>query len=104
MMNNILITLDGSALVECILPYILAISRAFNTRFTLLHVLERPHTTGSEQAIDPLEWHLKKQEAEEYLQGIATQLRGKTLKVKKVILEACPRNISLTFPMTGMSI
>jgi nucleotide-binding universal stress UspA family protein len=97
MMNHILIPLDGSALAECVLPHILAIGRAFDARFTLLHVLEPPHMTGSEQAIDPLEWHLKKQEAEEYLERIATQLRGKSLKVKEVILEGLPAEYIIDF-------
>jgi nucleotide-binding universal stress UspA family protein len=87
MINHILIPLDGSGLAECVFPHVLAIGRAFGAQLTLLHVLEPPHVTGNEQAVDPLEWHLRKQEAEEYLERIADQLRGKKLKVKEVILE-----------------
>lgn len=97
MMNHILVPLDGSALAECVLPHVLAIGRAFDARLTLLHVLEPPRTTGSEQAVDPLEWHLKKQEAEEYLEGIAAQLRGKNLKVKEVILEGLSAEYIIDF-------
>jgi len=97
MIDHILIPLDGSALAECVLPHILAIGRAFDARLTLLHVLEPPHTTGSEQAIDPLEWHLKKQEAEEYLERIAAQISSKNLKVKEVILEGLPAEYIIDF-------
>lgn len=97
MINHILIPLDGSALAECVLPHLLAIGRAFDAHLTLLHVLEPPHTIGSEQSIDPLEWHLKKQEAEEYLERITAQLSSKNLKVKEVILEGLPAEYIIDF-------
>lgn len=97
MINHILVPLDGSALAECVLPHIVAIAPAFGARLTLLHILEPPHAIRSEQAIDPLDWQLKKQEAEEYLARIATQLRAKNLKVEDLVLEGMPAEYIIDF-------
>jgi len=97
MINHILIPLDGSSLAECVLPHILVVGRAFDAHFTLLHVLEPSHITGIEHAIDPLEWHLRKQEAEKYLEGIAAELRRKNLRVKEAILEGLPAEYVINF-------
>ena len=83
MINHILVPLDGSALAECVLPHVLAVASAFEPRVTVLHILELPHASGGELAIDPLDWHLKKREAGVYLDGIAARLRDANLKVKK---------------------
>jgi len=90
MINHILVPLDGSALAECSLPHVLAIGVANNARITLLHVLELQHTRGIGQVIDPLEWHLKKQEASGYLTHIADRLKAAHLTVDKIILEGLP--------------
>jgi len=87
MISHILVPLDGSALAECVLPHVLAIAPSVNARVTLLHVLEPAHLKDNEQAIDPLEWHLKKREAGIYLDGIARQLQESNLTVENVILE-----------------
>jgi len=90
MINHILVPLDGSALAECVLPHVLAIAPAFGARITLLHVLELFHGKGGGQAIDPLDWNLKKREAGVYLGGIAARLRNTNLKVENVTLEGSP--------------
>lgn len=97
MISHILVPLDGSTLAECVLPHILAIAPSVNTRITLLHVLEPQHTKGAEQAIDPLEWHLKKWEARVYLDGIARQLREVDCKVENLILEGVPADRIIEF-------
>jgi nucleotide-binding universal stress UspA family protein len=76
MINHILVPLDGSALAECVLPHIMAVGRAFGAQLTLLHVLEPPHSVGTEQAIDPLD---------------------KNLKVKEVMLEGLPADYIVDF-------
>jgi len=65
-------------------------ARSTNANVTLLHVLELPHAIIDKQAVDPLEWHLRKQEAEEYLNHIAVKLRSKNLNVEHVIMEGSP--------------
>jgi len=97
MINHILVPLDGSTLAECVLPHVLAIATSENTRVTLLHVLEPPHAKGNEQTIDPLEWHLKKREAEVYLDGIARRLREVDRKVENVIMEGLPADCVIDF-------
>ncbi len=100
MINHILIPLDGSALAECVLPHVLAIAQAVEARVTLLHVLELPHAKADKQAVDPLEWHLRKQEAEEYLARLAAQLSGNGLTVSDVILEGPPAECVIDFANT----
>lgn len=101
MINHILIPLDGSALAECVLPHALAIGRAFGAQLTLLQVLEPAHNFGSEQPVDPLDWHLKRQEAEEYLGRLASQLRGKNLKVQEAIMEGSPAEYIVDFSINN---
>ena len=97
MIKHILAPLDGSNLAECILPHTQAVASAFSARVTLLHVLEVPHVQGSEQAIDPLDWHLKKREAEAYLDHIAARLRENNLQVEEVIMEGLPAECVIDF-------
>jgi nucleotide-binding universal stress UspA family protein len=97
MINHILIPLDGSLLAECVLPHVLTMARATNAYMTLLHVVELPHPIIDKQAVDPLEWHLRKQEAEEYLDRIATKLRSHNLKVEPVIMEGSPAECIIDF-------
>lgn len=97
MINHILIPLDGSALAECVLGHVLTMARGTNACVTLLHVLELPHAIIDQQAVDPLEWHLRKQEAEEYLNNIAIKLRYNKLKVKHVIMEGSPSECVIDF-------
>lgn len=97
MINHILIPLDESPLAECVLPHVLTIARSTNAYITLLHVLELPRAVIDKQAVDPLEWHLRKQKAEEYLHDIATKLRHKNLKVEDVIMEGPPAECVIDF-------
>ena len=97
MINHILIPLDGSTLAECVLPHVLTIARGTNANISLLHVLELPHAVIDKQAVDPLEWHLRKQEAEEYLTHIAAKLGDSHLKVEHVIMEGSPAECVIDF-------
>lgn len=97
MIDHILVPLDGSALAERVLPHVLSIALGTDPQITLLHVLEFTHTNMDNPPVDPLEWHLKKQEAEKYLEKIASQLRGKGLRVKHVITEGSPAEHVIDF-------
>ena len=91
MINHILVPLDGSALAECVLPHVGAIAPVTHARVTLLHILQQPHNGRSTPAIDPVEWHLQKQNAEKYLQEIANRLNeAGILGAETVILEGNP--------------
>jgi nucleotide-binding universal stress UspA family protein len=87
MINHILVPLDGSALAECVLPHVSAIAQAFNARITLLHIVDRPQEPRGQRAIDPLDWHINRREAEAYLGNISNKLRGANLTVCDVILD-----------------
>ena len=97
MINHILVPLDGSALAEGVLPHVSAIAQAFNARITLLHIVDLPHKLRGQLAIDPLDWHLKRREAEVYLGNISSRLRGANLTVYDVILEGSAAQCIIDF-------
>lgn len=97
MINHILVPLDGSVLAECVLPHVLSIASSVNARVTLLHVVEPSRAKGEGQAIDPLEWHLKKREAGIYLDGIARRLLESNLAVETAILEGLSADCVIDF-------
>jgi nucleotide-binding universal stress UspA family protein len=97
MFNHILMPLDGSALAECVLPHVLTLARGADAHITLLHVLDVPHSILDKPAVDPLEWHLRKQEAEEYLARINAKLTSNNLHVKSVIMEGLPAECVIDF-------
>ena len=68
MINHILVPLDGSALAECVLPHVKAIAPVTNARVTLIYILEHPDNRNGSPPIDPLGWHMQKQEAQKYLE------------------------------------
>jgi nucleotide-binding universal stress UspA family protein len=69
-----------------------------HARITLLHVLQQQQQNSGTPAVDPVEWHLQKQNAEKYLEGIAARL-GETgiLGVESVILEGNPAGSVIDF-------
>jgi nucleotide-binding universal stress UspA family protein len=97
MINHILVPLDGSALAECVLPHVAAIAPVTHARITLLHVLQQPHNGGT-PAVDPVEWHLQKQNAEKYMEGIVSRLSEASIPgVETVILEGNPASSVIDF-------
>src|SRR6185436_3433466 len=96
--NHILVPLEGSALAECVLPHITAIAPVTNARVTLLHVLQQPQNGRGNPAVDPVEWHLQKQNSEKYLEQIVNQLNSAgILGVESIILEGNPANSVIDF-------
>lgn len=97
MIDHILVPLDGSTLAECVLPHVAAIAPVTHARITLLHVLQQSHN-GSPPAVDPVEWHLQKQNAEKYLESIVARLSDDgILGVETAILEGNPAGIVIDF-------
>ena len=98
MLNHILVPLDGSTLAECVLPHVAAIAPVTHARITLLHVLQPTRNGGGSPAVDPVEWHLQKQNAEKYLEGIVTRLNDSgILGVESVMLEGNPAGSVIEF-------
>jgi len=87
MFDNILVPLDRSVLAECVLPHAVAMARAFQSQVTLLTVLERGTRLDCTYGVDPLEWRIRKLEAESYLRGLTDRLQETGLPLKKQTLE-----------------
>jgi nucleotide-binding universal stress UspA family protein len=97
-LNHILVPLDGSTLAECVLPHVTAIAPVTHARITLLHVLQQTQNGGGNPAVDPVDWHLKKQNAEKYLEGIVNRFsEAGILGVEPVILEGSPAGSVIDF-------
>ncbi len=87
MPNHILVPLDGSSSAEYAIPHTAAIAKAFAAEITLLNVLEQPSASLRMPKADPLDWYLKKSEAETYLNAMKARLEKSHLSVKTVLLE-----------------
>lgn len=98
MINHILVPLDGSTLAECVLPHVVAIAPITHAHITLVHVMEPLQNERGNPAVDPVEWHLRKQNSEKYLEQVGSQLKeAGTLGVERVILEGNPANSVVDF-------
>ena len=75
MFDRILVPLDRSALAECVLPHAIALARTLNSQLILLHVLSVSDKPDHLRAVDPLEWQLRRAEAESYLQAVCARLQ-----------------------------
>src|SRR5258705_5137841 len=87
MLNNVLVPLDGSPLAECVLSHVVAIAKAFDSEVTLLNVLEQPSESLRMPKADPLDWYLKKTEAEAYLNAVKVRLEQFNVTVKTRLIE-----------------
>ncbi len=87
MINHILVPLDGSTLAECVLPHVKALAPVTKARITLIHVLEHPENRSGGPPVDPLGWHMQKQEAQRYLEEKSEQLQKEGFDAGHVILE-----------------
>ncbi|MCB0111467.1 MAG: universal stress protein [Caldilineaceae bacterium] len=90
MLDKILAPLDGSALADVVLPHIIALTRINGTKVTLLHVLETQRTQAGQSGpaqVDPVEWNLRKAEAEGYLEETAERIRACDVPTEQIVLE-----------------
>jgi nucleotide-binding universal stress UspA family protein len=83
MIEKILLPLDGSALADCVLPYTAAIAQATEAKVIFLHVLEADDTHPS----NPLDWQLRKLEAQMHLQEVQANWEEMGLSAETVLLE-----------------
>src|SRR5215208_3398626 len=87
MFNHILVPLDGSSLAECVLPHVLAIAPVTSARVTLIHVLEHTDSRGGSSPIDPMGWHMQKQELQVYLERMVEHLQKCGLEADHALVE-----------------
>ncbi len=84
MVEHILVPLDGSSLAERVLPHTVAAGLAMDARVTLLRAVARKPAGFGSRAVDPLNWHMRKSEAEAYMKEMAERVRetGLTAEVR----------------------
>jgi nucleotide-binding universal stress UspA family protein len=87
MYEDILVPMDGSPLAECVMPHAVALARAFNSQILLLNVLARSSRPDGRSAVDPLEWRLRRTEAESYLHDVSARLQEAGIAAEAHILE-----------------
>jgi nucleotide-binding universal stress UspA family protein len=90
MFKRILVPLDSSKLAECVLPHLVAIARICEPEVQLLRVLEPFGVTARMRLIDPVDWQIRKAEAESYLSGIRERLENAGLRVSKHLYDGKP--------------
>jgi len=90
MFKRILIPLDSSKLAECVLPHLVAIAQICEPEVQLLRVLEPFGVTARMRMIDPVDWEIRKAEAESYLSGIAERLKNAGLRVSAHLFDGSP--------------
>lgn len=87
MFNNILVPLDRSSLAECVLPHVVAIARAFESQVALLHVMDSANLASQPREVDPLDWQIRKAEAENYMHDMALRLQKANLPTERHLME-----------------
>lgn len=90
MFKRILLPLDSSKLAECVLPHLVALAKICEPEVQLLRVLEPFGVTARMRLIDPVDWQIRKAEAESYLSGIAKHLKDAGLQVSTHIYDGKP--------------
>jgi nucleotide-binding universal stress UspA family protein len=88
MFDWILVPLDRSPLAECVLPHAVAVARSLGSQLMLLHILSRSdRQQDGLRAVDPLEWQLRRAEAESYLEGIRARLQEVGVAAQTKVLD-----------------
>ncbi len=90
MFKRILIPLDSSKLAECVLPHLVAIARVCEPEVQLMRVSEPFGVTARLRMIDPVDWQIRKAEAESYLLEIASRLQNAGLGVSTTLYDGRP--------------
>jgi nucleotide-binding universal stress UspA family protein len=75
----------------------MAVAPVTRARVTLLHVLERAPQRNGNPLIDPLSWHMQKQELQAYLDRAAQRLQALDIQVEQSILEGNPAETIIEF-------
>lgn len=87
MFKHILVPLDGSSLAECVLPHTVAMGQISGARVTFLQALEPGGDQAESMVVDPLDWHMRKSEAESYLNEVRARFNEIDLDTDQAVLE-----------------
>lgn len=90
MFKRILLPLDSSKLAECVLPHLVAIAQICEPEVLLLRILEPFGVTARMRLIDPVDWQIRKAEADSYLSAIAESLQNVGLRVSSQLYDGKP--------------
>src|SRR5512146_2584844 len=94
MFNRILVPLDGSPLAERAISHAGHFARIFGGSIILLQVLDPTPRHENATPIEPLNWQIRKTEADLYLKEIAARLRSQGITAEHVLREGrTPENI-----------
>lgn len=85
MFNRILVPLDGSKLAERAIPHAEQFARIFGSNIVLLQVLDPVSFHENPNPIDPLNWQIRKTEADMYMEKIANRVR-KNLSIQQAVV------------------
>jgi nucleotide-binding universal stress UspA family protein len=97
MFTHILVPLDGSSVAECVLPHAATMAQACDARITLLHVLEHSNGQRHNRPVDPLDWEMKRSEAESYLAEVEERLRRLDIAAEPVVVEGKAAEAIVTY-------
>lgn len=75
MFKRILVPLDGSSYAERALPHAEEFARMFGSTIVLLRVLDPASQQDKPLPVDPLNWQIRKSEAEQYLSSVAQKIQ-----------------------------
>ncbi len=87
MFTHILVPLDGSELAECVLPHVILQATVMGAEVTLFHSLERQDPKGSSSAVHPVEWHMRRVQAQGYLDKVSRKVKASIPGVKTALVE-----------------
>ncbi len=87
MFNRILVPLDGSPLAERAIPHARHFARIFGGSIMLLQVLDPAPFHENASAVEPLNWQIRKTEADLYLKGVTARLREQGIQAEPVLRE-----------------
>jgi len=85
MLKHLLVILDTGKVIDYVLAHAARVAGSMRARVTLLRLLDQP--AGKSRFVDPVDWHIRKMEADAGLNEISQDLRKKGLQVQIAILE-----------------
>lgn len=97
MLEHILLPLDGSALAERVLPHAVALTKAFDSQLTLLRVVFQEDDEDCHSMINPIDWQMRKTEAESYLKAVKERLGEIDIESEIKIIEGKPAHQIIEF-------
>jgi nucleotide-binding universal stress UspA family protein len=90
MLDHILLPLDGSVLAERVLPHTVSLTEAFGSKLTLLRVVFQDKDVNALGIVNPMDWQMRKTEAESYLQSVQQRLQDVGVDCESQIIEGKP--------------